>query len=223
MKKKPTKKIAIVTPTYSGTVHWSHVPAVAAMAGEQDYLLGDYVVTAGASLVDHARNCCAHDAHGTGNDWFIWLDADTVPSVDTLYRLCRKASEIEADGNNAFLLAAVVPVRPTHAGVVGAHDFGQVLDTDYEGVTEVEHVGMACTLMTRQALDFVREFGRSYSVGNGITMHESFHHGVGRNNRYIGEDVSFCRTLRAAGGRVFLDNNNTAGHFAARVYVGGKA
>ena len=212
------KTIAICTPSYTGTVHHSHVPAVAVLDNSfnADWHVSNYVVTAGIALLDHARNCCADSAMATGADWTLWIDADTVLEHTTLVRLCDRALAVEIESNAAFLLSAATPLRLTHDGQVWERDNGVATTTAF-GVREVEHVGMACTLMTRTALEAVRQFGHNYTI-NGNTIHESFSHGASRDGTYVGEDVRFCRTLRAAGGRVYLDPNIKTGHFSPVVH-----
>lgn len=199
--------LAVVTPTYTGSIHWTHAPAIASLGPEY------YINVSGVSLLAHARNLLAQDAWDTGCDALLWVDADTVLSVDDLQALVRLAEAATEAGSPAFVLSADVPGRHTHGGhpaTPAARGIALAEDGPLSRVEAVGHVGLACTYMTRTALGRVRVNSAEYEVG-GRTIAEVFRAGADARH-YLGEDVTFCRDLRMYGGAVYSARDIRPGH-----------
>jgi hypothetical protein len=132
-----------------------------------------------------------------GREWFLeasrkqgathvfWLDTDMSMPRETIVLLAMHDQPIVACNYRARQAS----------GIFTAHRDGQQVPTTETstGLEAVEYVGMGAMLMRA---DVVAGLGRPW-----------FRHGLNEFGGDIGEDVMFCRGLRAAGYEIYIDHD----------------
>jgi hypothetical protein len=115
----------------------------------------------------------------------LWLDTDMEFPADTAIRL-------GAHGQSIVACNAVMKTPDRHftAWKMGAR---VVSDATTTGLESVDTVGMAVMLMRVDVVD-------------GLT-HPWFRHGLNEAGEDVGEDVRFCRLLRARGHEIYIDHD----------------
>jgi hypothetical protein len=145
-----------------------------------------------------------------GREWFLeaslkqgathllWLDTDMSVPRETAVLLAMHDQPI---------VACNYRVRQASGLFTAFRDDHRVptLETS-TGLEAVEYVGMGAMLMRT---DVVKELGRPW-----------FRHGRNEVGGDIGEDVMFCRTLRAAGHAIYIDHDlsKQIGHIGQHTY-----
>jgi GT2 family glycosyltransferase len=142
----------------------------------------------GLSLVYTAREEAAKAFLQGGYDALLFVDSDMVVPVDLLTRL------IEADKDivSALAFKRTPGYEPCIFKELSEDDARFYLDYP-RGLTEIEGVGMACTLIKRRVFEQVPQPW-------------FFPHKV------LGEDLSFCVRARAAGFKIYCDTELICGH-----------
>jgi hypothetical protein len=197
-----TLKLAIGLPAYRGqiasahAVMWAQFGAACARQPDdvQIVMLG-YVDTCG---IDRARNALVRQATTARADWLLMVDSDTfaVTGKDLLRMLLERPSDAAAVGAPVIRrgqLTAITNIAPEHVaniwrwtgerheptsirnGGIGSHGF----------YTKVDAVGAAIF-----AVDLTRA----------ASAHAEFRWADG-----MSEDLYFCRQLRLAGERIYVD------------------
>jgi hypothetical protein len=128
----------------------------------------------------------------------LWLDTDMAVPLDTAIRLAKHNQPIVAAN------CVMKTMRPVFTAMRG----GQRLDTTPQatGLEPCDTVGMAVMLLrTSVVADLPRPW---------------FRHGLNDAGDDVGEDVRFCRTLRAAGHEIYVDHDlsKEIGHIGQHTY-----
>ena len=115
----------------------------------------------------------------------LWLDTDMAFPPDAAIRL--------AQHHQAFVGVNCVMRNPFRMFTAKRH--GQPVETRPEstGLEAVDSVGLACVLMRT---DIVTHIPRPW-----------FRHGLNDHGGDIGEDVMYCRALRASGYSIYIDHD----------------
>jgi hypothetical protein len=142
----------------------------------------------GLSLVYTAREEAVKAFLQGEYDSLLFVDSDMVVPVDLLTKL------IEADKDivSALAFKRTPGYEPCIFKECNEQDAKFYLDYP-KGLTEIEGVGMACTLIKRRVFETVPQPWY-------------FPHKV------LGEDLSFCVRARAAGFRIYCDTTLISGH-----------
>jgi hypothetical protein len=134
-----------------------------------------------------------------GFSHLLWLDTDmTFP----------RTSAVQLAAHNQPIVGCNYSSRRQGAGLFTAHRADQRVQThDYStGLEAVEYCGMGTMLMRT---DVVADLARPW-----------FRHGLNEHGGDIGEDVGFCRALRAAGHTIYIDHDlsKEIGHIGQHTY-----
>lgn len=145
-----------------------------------------------------------------GREWFLeaalkqgathvfWLDTDMTMPRETIVLLAM---------HDRPIVACNYVVRQASGLFTASRDGARVPTTETStGLEAVDYVGMGAMLMrTEVALDVPRPW---------------FRHGLNELGGDVGEDVAFCRKLRAAGHEVLIDHDlsKEIGHVGSHTY-----
>lgn len=173
--------------------------------GEVDY---DIVTS---SLIYDARNSITQHAISGGYDFVLWLDSDTLPPYDSLWKL-KIGTEEGYDMVSGLYFKRKPPFSPVIYRQVELMKLdGGKLDPvaetfenyPHEELFEIEGCGFGCTLMT---VDLVRRVTGQFGLMPFMP--------VGG----FGEDLSFCLRARRAGARIGCDSSVRCGHLGHMVF-----
>jgi GT2 family glycosyltransferase len=149
----------------------------------------------GLSLVYTAREEAAKTFLQGAYDSLLFVDSDMVVPVDLLTRLI----EHDKDIISALAFKRTPGYEPCIFKVCNELDAQFYLDYP-KGLTEIEGVGMACTLIKRKVFETVPQPW-------------FFPHKV------LGEDLSFCVRARQSGFKIYCDTELICGHVAQETIV----
>lgn len=149
------------------------------------------------SLISYARNELALKALQAKADYALWLDADHDFPKDAALRLLNHG--LPFVGANYLLRDA----QPRAAAV--ALDGRRLSSAGRNGIEEVQSLGFGLCLLDVSVIARMDDW-------------PLFHVEI-ENGQTVGEDVYFCRKLRAAGVPIHIDHNlsNEVGHIAETV------
>ena len=151
----------------------------------------------GSSLVYEAREQAAEHCLKEGYEWLFFLDSDMEPRLDTIERLLRWDKPVVS----AMAFKRMQPYTPCFYPRVefdGEKVQIQTADDWAEGLAEVEGVGMACCLIRREVLE--------------QTPKPLFF-----PMPVLAEDLGFCKRVRDAGFKVYVDTSLCCGHVGSEV------
>ncbi len=160
--------------------------------------------------IDRARNLLVKQAIMAGCDWLLMLDADTW--VDDGAELLRMISD--ADRQDFMVVAGAVPRRhadgtrelavyrrasdDAEAPLVPLDDAELALDfANNKPIDDIIQIAAAGTACMAIKMEHIAGLGGDYAFS--FTAHES-------------EDLSFCRRVRAVGGRIGCDRRVATRH-----------
>ncbi len=157
-----------------------------------------YLRFVGSTYVHVGREAVLSEAQQIGATHLLWLDTDMTFPEDTAWRLVQRRKPVV--GCNCLM-------RDPRQIWTAQRD-GQRLATTAEstGLEAVDSVGLAVLLMR---LDVVADLPRPY-----------FTHGRNDSGGDIGEDMMFCRALKAAGHTIWIDHDlsKEIGHIGQYTY-----
>lgn len=149
--------------------------------------------------VDFARNVAVERARKAGADWLLMVDNDNVPHPETLARIAL------ANDRGLDVLGFACPIL-TDAGLCPNVQAGEVADAKSDAeFEEIPELGSACMAIRMSV--FERLMRPYFRVGVNEEMLEC---GLGHA---AGEDIGFCRAVRAAGFRVHMARGVGADHY----------
>ena len=164
-----------------------------------------------SSLIYDARNHIAQDAVAGGFDYVLWLDSDTLPTYDALWKL-KIGTEEGFDIMSGLYFQRRPPYTPTIYKRLELMQLdGGKLDpvaecyTDYPKSErfEIQGCGFGCTFMS---VDLIRKVTDQFGIMPFMP--------VGG----FGEDLSFCLRARRAGAKIGCDSSVLCGHVGRMVY-----
>jgi hypothetical protein len=196
-------KVALGIPAYREQVNVSHLPEVvsivASLLATQGRMQWGGFFHVDSACVAHARNHLVYQAIEHGADWLLMMDADTfcIPQEGKLHPAIPMLLTAQAHG--AQVIAAPVRRRRTesyNAAFAAAGTWLLVEPGDFAGkVVEVQRAGTAYMAID---LNWLRS---RWLLSPWFSM--SFPESA--EPRWIGEDFSFCDTVRERGGQILLD------------------
>ena len=142
----------------------------------------------GLSLVYTAREEAAKAFLEGDYDALLFVDSDMVVPIDLLTRLV----DADRDIISALAFRRTPGYEPCIFKTCNEQDAKFYLDYP-KGMTEIEGVGMACTLIKRRVFETVPE--------PWFFPHKT-----------MGEDLSFCVRAREAGFQIYCDTELVVGH-----------
>lgn len=149
------------------------------------------VVTVTGSILPQVRHQIVAHASKADATHLLWLDSDMVFPSDTLHRLLSHGKMVVG----ANYVRRKHPFIPT--AYVDSDEYVGPLYTTPEtsGLTEVSHVGTGCVLMNMDVFDAIE------------TPFFMFTPQGPENLSFQGEDVYLCHKLRAAGIKLWVDQD----------------
>jgi len=181
--------------------------------GDRFVITSPFLHKRSGPLICNARNDIVRAfLESTSCEWLLMVDADMAwGGADDIYRLLDTANERSATvvGGLCFKVDEDGRVGPTLYRAEGAGGYVRIDDFG-DGVVEVDATGTAFLLVHRSAFEKVRQAAvggpqpwfREDIVGDVV----------------FGEDITFCRRLRAVGERIFVDTRVEVDHRKAAVY-----
>lgn len=167
----------------------------------------------GMPLIHIVRNMQAHKfLHESDADKLVLIDADVGWRMGTIIHLATHKVDVVAAGVRRRKDPEDYAINYLDTGV----------DQDPKtGLIEIDTIGMALTVITRECLETFRDKTPEYAYGfNGQTQHGFFQLPI-EGGQALGEDVFFCRKWRELGGKVFLDPRHWTTHSdGVRAYGG---
>lgn len=207
-------KIAICIPYY-GPVPYPFVRSLAGLllySARMKLLKGDTEITpeievldSTSSILPNSRNILLNDAIAKGAEYILWIDTDHTFPADALGRLLGR--QLPVVGVNFMVRGGDTPVAADGKGKVWP-----TAELARESpVQEVAMMGMGMVLMRTDILLLLKQKppGEPENLWPLFAIKESEDGG-----RFVGEDVHFFRRLKAAGVKLYIDNELSleAGH-----------
>lgn len=198
-------KILAMMPCYK----FMEIPAVQSLTAFQAevYSRGDnlHIAYVNGFNAVQARTALTEYAVKNEVDWVIWLDSDHIYKADDMYKLIKRAEEI-----NAPMLSALYYLRG--AGKVSAHtrldiEKGHFKQEELTGaVMECDVIGFGFVVMR---WSFLKMMSDKFP---GDLFHMDY-----KNNST--EDVYFCKKVKEAGHKVLFDSGVVVGHLTTVVNI----
>ena len=199
---EPNPRVTICIPTHN-MVPYQFASSLAAMVGYTIYTFGGKIdITTNwvvGTYVHKARQQLVEEAYETGTNYMLWLDSDHHFPMDLLVRLL--AHDKEMVGIN-YSTRGVPPRYVAIERISTDHQDdelgGKIKATRAEdtGIEEVEALGFGAVLMKAVILPTLPKdkpwFFFKWDVKSG---------------RHVGEDVWFCRLVRKAGWKIYVDHD----------------
>jgi hypothetical protein len=163
-----------------------------------------------SSLIHRARSYIAEKALEGGFDYLFFIDGDMKFPRDSMDRLIATGQDVVG----ALCTMRQPPYLPT-IGKIGYEDDGKtpkgvatILTYPEDAVMEVDSIGMACTLISRKALEAVRKtFGP-------VGMFQIVPLASGGD---LPEDTAFCHRVKQSGLKIHCDTGLSILHKGAKL------
>lgn len=159
----------------------------------------------GYSPVSVARNLCVKEFLKQGYDYLFFVDADTVPPIDSIKKMLAAKKPIISGVTCNLKLCQDGLLRP--APMVMRYvdpknpDEGLMPVLQEKGIEEVDGFGMSCCMIHKSVFDGWEE----------PWFTEQFVAELGK--KAIGEDLKFCRKLKEKGIPLYADFSIHCDHF----------
>jgi glycosyltransferase involved in cell wall biosynthesis len=204
------ERIAIGTPCYGGSVTCGYASSLASSTSlfYNEGITLFPIFLPNHSLIPAARNTVLHEALKRGVDALVWIDADIEWNPDHLVRLCSTDRDV---------VGATYKQKRTDETVYVMRSEKKIVP-DQNGYAEVDGLGCGFLFVSRKALRDVAEASGKYE-DKGVLMRNVFELEV-RDGRLFSEDYVFCRKLREAGHKIWLDTGIDLIHHGNLGYVG---
>jgi len=150
--------------------------------------------------VSHARCVAVERARAAGADWILQTDNDQAPHPETVARIA------VANERGIDVLGFATPTIAEGGDIIPNVQAGDVADAKHDELFEQVPEFGAGVLAVRMSV-FERLLRPYFRVGINEQLEEC---GVGHA---VGEDLNFCRALRAAGVRLHIARSVGADHF----------
>lgn len=154
-----------------------------------------------SSVLCASRNGIAQHCIDSGATHVLFLDSDLTFPSDLLDRLVKADKDVVAVNYSR----RTIPSVPT-AFIDGEGPL--YTETDSKGLVEVTHCGMGAMLIKAHVFDGMKQPIFKFDDRPG-------------NIDFVGEDVVFCRKVREAGFKVYVDQDlsQAVGHVGQWVYL----
>lgn len=165
---------------------------------------------------DYARNKAVQNVFDNDRIAKVWfIDSDVVPNPK-----CSKLLTVEAD-----IVVGPYCVTKREDGILQPQpsmyrldkDLWRALDTEEEGLLELDAAGMGMMIIDRKVITDLRmRLNNDHSAYIGKTRnieHVLFRHTYNPDGSLaLGEDINFCRRARRLGYRIVADTSVRVGH-----------
>lgn len=205
--------LLIATPAYGSKVHTDYLHSMLALVrGATVQGVDVDVVTIGNnSLITKARNSfISYFAFQEKYSHLIYIDADVGLEQNTIPKLLKVGVDV---------IGCPVPLKGYDEDGLPVLNVGEIFSIDENGIADVEHIGNAVLVLSRNAVaavvdgaDVYKEDGR-FSRGSALseTNFDVFKVGV-VDGHYLPEDYHLCHRLRKLGFKIYADMNAKIRH-----------
>lgn len=177
-------------------------------------LEADAFIESGVNVSNRRNKAVKAFLESSTCDWLWFVDSDQVFPPDTLHRMVATAA-----ANDVKILGAVIPII-TSTGLMGnvfvdhpesiTHVVLNPFNEEFgePGPKEFAATGAGCLLIHRDVLQAMHDtYGDHLSY-----FYEDRRPGASGENRWMGEDLTFCLNARDLGFRVVVDTSISVGH-----------
>lgn len=197
--------ILIGTPAYGGNVHCDYVHSLMNVEAAKNYGIFDYSLftITNESLITRARNTIISYFYNNNNfTHLLWIDADLGFPANTVPLLLKQEKDI---------IGCPVPLKGKDDSGNQAFNVGNCLSQTEDGnIVEVDYIGNAMLLMSRQCVDDLCKDADIYKPSN-LTrgyrqkewQYDVFQVGV-VDGKYLSEDFWICHKLRNLGYKIYV-------------------
>lgn len=197
-----------------GTVNGSFAYRLIQLAQARSARLGPFVRVKGSGLLSKQRNRVVKQfLDGTKSDWLLLIDSDEQLTLEAFDKLLETAHDKERPVVAGLVFAgfgvegAAYP-KPVPAIFQDAPEgFLPLYKYDKDSVFEIDAAGTGCLLIHRSVLEKMRETADK----NQGTDWCWFWDGPVDGN-WIGEDLLFCRRIRALGFPIYVNTGAILPH-----------
>jgi hypothetical protein len=197
-----------------GTVNGAFAYRLIQLAQARSARLGPFVRVKGSGLLSKQRNRVVKQfLDGTKSDWLLLIDSDEQLSLEAFDKLLETAHDKERPVVAGLVFAgfgiegAPYP-KPVPAIFQDAPEgFLPLYKYDKDSVFEIDAAGTGCLLLHRSVLEKMRETADK----NQGTDWGWFWDGPLDGN-WIGEDLLFCRRIRALGFPIYVNTGAILPH-----------
>jgi len=197
-----------------GTVNGAFAYRLIQLAQARSARLGPFVRVKGSGLLSKQRNRVVKQfLDGTKSDWLLLIDSDEQLSLEAFDKLLETAHDKERPVVAGLVFAgfgvegAPYP-KPVPAIFQDAPEgFLPLYKYDKDSVFEIDAAGTGCLLIHRSVLEKMRE---TADKNQGIDWCWFWDGPVDGN--WIGEDLLFCRRIRALGFPIYVNTGAILPH-----------
>lgn len=158
----------------------------------------------GMPLIHIVRNMQVYKfLHESTAEKMVFVDADVGWKMGTMIHLARHTEHIVAAG--------VRRRKEPEGYAINFLDSGVEQDPK-TGLIEIETIGMALTVLTRECLETFRDKTPELAYEFDGKQHHGFFQCPISGGQAVGEDIFFCRKWRELGGKVWLDPRHWTTH-----------
>jgi len=187
-------KLTIGIPIYYPYVHWRFWKAYEELLKPKGFMLQIVV----GSTIAVARNNIINLALENKSDYLLFLDSDMVPTPDMIQRLLSHKKEVVG----ALAFSRSYPHDPITMRLWNDKEYYRSIPNGE--LMDVDATGGACLLIDMKVFKKIEYPWFDFSVYQGEKTAYS-------------EDVIFCRKLKNAGFKIFIDTGLSVGHISDRI------
>jgi hypothetical protein len=197
-----------------GTVNGAFAYRLIQLAQARSARLGPFVRVKGSGLLSKQRNRVVKQfLDGTKSDWLLLIDSDEQLTLEAFDKLLETAHDKERPVVAGLVFAgfgiegAPYP-KPVPAIFQDAPEgFLPLYKYDKDSVFEIDAAGTGCLLIHRSVLEKMRE---TADANQGTDWCWFWDGPV--NGNWIGEDLLFCRRIRALGFPIYVNTGAILPH-----------
>lgn len=209
--------LVIAVPAYDGKVpiQWVNVFVELYRASRQfGFKVSFYYFAHGALITNNRNNAVTEMLEIEDSTHLLFIDSDILFEAKDVVKLLVATSMPEYD-----LVAGVYPLKLDEPQFQ-VETFGKVSlpDQTDHGLWEIKAVGTGFMMMKRKVLEqMVKEYPELKYTWKGKTTYALFHQCM-EDDRYMGEDISFCKRWRLIGGKLWVDPSIRLKHIGTKIY-----
>jgi len=221
------KHITIATPMYGGVCHGAYLKSIMSLTnllGKRGYT-ANYSDLSNESLITRARNTLTEMFLRSNSDYLLFIDSDQGFNADGVLKMIEEGVDV---------IGAAVPMKGINwnrvkaAALAGQDDlakhsaiynFNATQDQKNSikenplSIVEVDYVGSGLMLISRNALQSLKEVTPSYrsdqtktgGILYGETIYDFWRTDIDpESNRLLSEDYNFCKVWKDQGGKIYL-------------------
>jgi hypothetical protein len=209
-------RLAVLTPSLTGTVHIEHGEAVADLrvACLKRGIAMRRLYNKGSSVLCKNRNALTQAAMDFGADWVLWVDDDIAFRAEDVFRLIAHDKDI---------VAGAAQKRTHKWAEPGAIMFDGDLIREDNGLIKARRVGTGFLLVRGDVFRRMADEGLApeYKTRDGahgdMTMRKWFWFDVDTDGFDVGEDYYFCNQASQLGYDCWCDPDIRLSHYEGMV------